>query len=169
MGQGLFLKSTTPLPELRIVNQVWVVKFPKCAAWQDCLTAGSQVAMSTGRDPIGVYIYSSPSSLNSSFLKELFIYLTVVFVAAPGPSLDVVSRGYSSLQCMGFSLRWLLLLWSLSSEAQAQYLWPMVWVATQHEGSSQTRDQTGVRCIARQILNHWTMREAPVWVALTYG
>ena len=111
MGQGLFFKSTTPLPELRIVNQVGVVKFPKCAAWQDCLTAGSQVAMSTGRDPVGVYVYSSPSSLNSSFLKELFIYLTVVFVAAPGPSLDVVSGGYSLLQCVGFSLWWLLLLW----------------------------------------------------------
>ena len=31
--------------------------------------------MSTGRDPIGVYIYSSPSSLSSSLFKDLFIYL----------------------------------------------------------------------------------------------
>ena len=31
---------------------------------------------------------------------------------------------------------------------------PVAW------GASWTRDQTGVPCIARQILNHWTTREA---------
>ena len=30
-----------------------------------------------------------------------------------------------------------------------------------HVGSSWTRAQTRVPCIARQILNHWTTREAP--------
>ena len=30
-----------------------------------------------------------------------------------------------------------------------------------HVGSSRTRAQTRVPCIARQILNHWTTREAP--------
>ena len=34
-------------------------------------------------------------------------------------SLVVVSGGYSSLQCTGFSLRWLLLLWSTGSRLQA--------------------------------------------------
>ena len=34
-------------------------------------------------------------------------------------------------------------------------------VAPQHVGSSQTRDSAGVPCTARQILNHWTTREAP--------
>ena len=29
-------------------------------------------------------------------------------------------------------------------------------------GASRTRDQTGVPCIARWILNHWTTREAPL-------
>ena len=38
-----------------------------------------------------------------------------VFVAAPGCSLVAASRGYSSLQCAGFSLRWLLLLRSTGS------------------------------------------------------
>jgi len=33
-------------------------------------------------------------------------------------------------------------------------------VSPQHVGSSCTRDQTGVPCIARWILNHWTTREA---------
>ena len=36
-------------------------------------------------------------------------------------------------------------------------------VAPRHVGSSRTRDQTSIPCIARQILNHWTTREAPCW------
>ena len=85
----------------------------------------------------------------------LFIYLLTyfwlrwVFVAAHRLSLVAVSGGYSSLQCAGFSLRWLLLLWSMgsrhagfsscgtwaqqlwlaSSRVQAQQLWHMGLVA----------------------------------------
>ena len=51
------------------------------------------------------------------FLVYLFIYfwLLWVFIAVHGLSLVAASRGYSSLQCMGFSLRWLLLLRSTGS------------------------------------------------------
>ena len=53
------------------------------------------------------------------FLKiiYLFIYfwLCWVFIAAHGLSLVAASRGYSSLRCGGFSLRWLLLLGSMGS------------------------------------------------------
>ena len=47
----------------------------------------------------------------------LFIYFSLcwVFVAAPGLSLVVASGGYSLLWCAGFSLWWLLLLWSTGS------------------------------------------------------
>ena len=47
----------------------------------------------------------------------LFIYLWLhwVFIAVHGLSLVVASGGYSSLQCAGFSLQWLLLLWSMGS------------------------------------------------------
>ena len=47
----------------------------------------------------------------------LFIYfwLRWGFVAASGLSLVVASRGYPSLGCAGFSLRWLLLLQSMGS------------------------------------------------------
>ena len=47
----------------------------------------------------------------------LFIYFSLhwVFVAVPGLSLVVASGGYSLLRCAGFSLRWLLLLWSMGS------------------------------------------------------
>ena len=44
-------------------------------------------------------------------LKNFFYFwLCWVFIAARRLSLVVVSGGYSSLQCAGFSLRWLLLL-----------------------------------------------------------
>ena len=38
-----------------------------------------------------------------------------VFVAVCGLSLAAERGGYTSLRCVGFSLRWLLLLWSLGS------------------------------------------------------
>ena len=44
-----------------------------------------------------------------------YFWLCWVFLAARGLSLVVVSGGYSSLQCVGFSLWWLLLLWSMGS------------------------------------------------------
>ena len=48
-------------------------------------------------------------------LFNYLFWLCWVFVAARGLSLVVVSGGYSLLQCAGFSLRWLLLLWSMGS------------------------------------------------------
>ena len=57
--------------------------------------------------------------ITSFFLYKfiLFIYFWVrwVFVAVRGLSLVVASRGYSLLQCAGFSLRWFLLLRSMGS------------------------------------------------------
>ena len=50
--------------------------------------------------------------LSLSLLFFFFFWPRWVFVAAHGLSLVVVSGGYSSLQCAGFSLQWLLLLWS---------------------------------------------------------
>ena len=74
---------------------------------------------------------------SQSLRKMQFIYLfwfCWVFVAALGFTL-VVSGGCSSLRCMGFSLQWLLLLWSTGawapwlrlagSRAWAQWLWHM--------------------------------------------
>ena len=54
------------------------------------------------------------------FLIYLFIYLFIfglswVFIAVRGPFLVAASRGYSTLRCAGFSLRWLLLLRSMGS------------------------------------------------------
>ena len=50
---------------------------------------------------------------------NLFIYLFLAALGlhfcARGLSLAVASGGYSSLRCVGFSLWWLLLLWSTGS------------------------------------------------------
>ena len=53
------------------------------------------------------------------FFFLIYFWLCWVFIAVRRCSLDVVSRGYSSSRCAGFSLRWLLL-WSMGSKAQAQ-------------------------------------------------
>ena len=114
------------------------------------------------------------------FYIFIYFWLHWVFIAACGLSLVVASRGYSLLQCAGFSLWWLLLLqsmgsrhagfsscgmwaqqlWLTGSRAQAQQLWRTGLVAPQHVGSSRTRVRTRVPCIGRQILNHCATREA---------
>ena len=95
-----------------------------------------------------------------------------------GLSLVVASGCYTSLQCAGFSLWWLLLLQSTgfrpvgfsSYSTLAQKLQLVVsecclsscgLVALWYVGSSQTRDQTCVPCTGRQTLNHWTHQGSP--------
>ena len=83
-------------------------------------------------------------------------------------SLVAASGGYSSLWCVGFSLQWLLLLWSTGSKrvgfsscgTRDQQLWLTGLVAPRHVGSSWTRARTRVPCIGRRILNHCATREA---------
>ena len=53
--------------------------------------------------------------INLYTFKFIYFWLHWVFVAARGLSLVVVSGGYSSLWCAGFSLQWLLLLRSTGS------------------------------------------------------
>ena len=54
-------------------------------------------------------------SFFNKFIYLFYFSLCWVFVAACGLSLVAASGGYSSLQCAGFSLRWLLLLQSMDS------------------------------------------------------
>ena len=83
--------------------------------------------------------FLSPQRFYKSVPVYLFIFLNLFFyfwlcwfyIAARGLSLVAGSRGYSSLWCAGFSLRWLLLLQSTGSRCTvfsscgtwAQYLW----------------------------------------------
>ena len=89
-------------------------------------------------------------------------------------------RAGATLRCVGFSLRWLLLLrstgsrhtgfsscgsraqqlWHVGCRAQAQQLWRTGVVAPWHMGSSQTKAWTHVPYLGRRVLNHWATREA---------
>ena len=67
-----------------------------------------------------LFLYSFPLWFITGFFKYKFI-LFILFLAALGLRCCAQSfsscgeRGYSSLWCTGFSLRWLLLLWSKGS------------------------------------------------------
>ena len=65
------------------------------------------------RATLGVHEYTSLHHTLLLLLSLFFFWLHWVFVAARGLSLVAVSRGYSSSRCVGFSLQWLLLLWSM--------------------------------------------------------
>ena len=87
-----------------------------------------------------------------------------------GLPLVVASTGYSSLWCVGFSLRGLLCgaqapgtqasvvtapglsCGSAGPRMWVQKLWHMAIVALQHVGSSWARNRTRVSCIGRRIL-----------------
>ena len=69
-------------------------------------------------------IFLQTQSMGKGSLSKLFFFFLIyfiyfwlcwVFVVARGFSLVAESRGYSSLRCVGFSLWWLLLLWSTGS------------------------------------------------------
>ena len=53
--------------------------------------------------------------IKSFFIYVIYFWLRWVFVAVWGLSLVAASGGCSSLQCVGFSLQWILLLQSTGS------------------------------------------------------
>ena len=91
------------------------------------------------------FFFSAQVNARSFFFKKkkkiLFFWPCWVFTAACGLSLIVVTiRGYSSLQCAGFSLQWLFLFWSIGSGVhKLQQLCDVGLVAPLHVQSSWTR------------------------------
>ena len=74
------------------------------------------------------------------------------------------SCGVRSSHCGGFCCcrAWALEHAGFSTcSTWAQQLWCTGLDTPGHVGFSQTRNQTSVPCIARQILNHWTIKEVP--------
>ena len=55
---------------------------------------------------------------------------------------------------------WPWCLWLPGSRARAPWLWHTGLVAPRYGGFSWVRDQTHVSCTGKQILYHWTIREA---------
>ena len=140
-----------------------------------------------------VYFFSELCNFSQPlFFSPQFIYLFIyfwlcwVFVAAHRLSLVAASGGYSLLRCTGFSLQWLLLLWSMGSRrtgfsscstqpqqlqlagsrAQAQQLGCTGLVAPRHVGSSRNRARPRVPCLGRRILNQCATRETPKSIIL---
>ena len=97
---------------------------------------------------IYLFIYGC---VGSSFLCEGFLQLRRVG-ATP-------HRGARASHCRGLSC-----CGAQAPDAQAQQLWLTGPVAPRHVGSSQTRAQTRVLCIGRQILKHCATREALFFV-----
>ena len=69
-----------------------------------CMVSGLEVSVSF------LFLF-----FKNKFILFVYFWLCCVFVAARGLSLVAVSGDYSSLRCAGFSLPWLLLLWSTGS------------------------------------------------------
>ena len=116
------------------------------------------------------------------FKIKTFIYFITYFFAMVGLHCCMQAfpncgeQGLLQFQCEGFSLWWPLLfqtlgMWALvvsvcglsscGSRAQDSVIVDTGSATLQQVGSSWTRDRTSVPCIARQILNHRTTREAP--------
>lgn len=111
------------------------------------------------------HVFTFCSFILFIYFKYWFMYwLCCMLVAACGLSLVLTNGGCSSLCCMGFSSQWLLLLHSTASSSKAA-------VIVAH----------GLPCSAacvifpnqrlspsllhgRQILNHWTFKEAPIYL-----
>ena len=95
------------------------------------------------------------------FLNLFYLWLCWVFVSVRGLSPVAASGGHSSSQCADLSLSWPLLLRSTGSRRAGSVVVATGPAALRHVGSSQTRAQTRVPCVGRQILNHCATREAP--------
>ena len=104
-----------------------------------------------------LYFPLIPNLAELAFFKKkkniiylFYFWLHWVFVAAHGLPLVVVSGGYSSLLCMGFSLWWLpccpraQALGFSSCSTWAQKLWPTGLVAPRQVRPSRARDRTCV-------------------------
>ena len=116
------------------------------------------------------------------FLIFNFIYfwLRWVLIAVHGLSLVVASGGYSSLQCTGFSLQWLLLLQSVSSRLVgfsscgmwAQQLWHVGSVVTARglQSAGSVVVAHGLSCsVAREIFPDQGLNSCPLrWQADSY-
>ena len=116
-----------------------------------------------GYSPRGREELNTIEPTHTALVGVLFRVIIDLFMAVLGLHCFVLAfflwPSGGSQPCMGFSPRWLLLLWSTGSGALAQNLWCTGLVAPRHVGSSRTRNGTRVPFIGRCILHHWTTRE----------
>ena len=99
-------------------------------------------------------IHSKQELARDCFKIYLFYFLTVVGLQCW--TWAFCSCGAQASPCGDFSCDG-----AQAVATPASVFWCTGLIALRHVGSSQTRGRTSVPCIARQILNHWTTREAP--------
>ena len=136
----------------RIFDLQWACQFFSCSMWD--LVSWPGIDTKPPSLGVGSFCHWTTRKSLISFLKifKIYFWLCWVCVAACGPSPVAASRGYSSRaawasHCSGFSCWGARALGCTGLVAQWQL---------SDQGSSQTRDQTRVPYIGRQILNHWT-------------
>ena len=134
------------------------------------LSAGAAVSLKAW---VGLE-WLSPKTAHSHgcWQEASFFFLMYLFVLGWAESLLlnrlVSSYGEPTLWwCKGFSLQWLLLLRSTGSRATGSTVVLRRLRFSQHVESSWIKDRTCVFCIGRQILYHWTTREAQGLVFLS--
>ena len=134
-----------PVSPLKLLPNFWAVPHPECP-------------------------HSPPDALCRVPSTLVFFFFLIIFIwgctgsslLCSGFSLVVVSRG---LLCSGFFRgaqapgMWGLQQLRLPSSRCAGSVGAQEFSVPRHVESSQTRDQTPVPCIGRQILSHWTTRE----------
>ena len=94
-----------------------------------------------------------------------------------GLSVVAESRAQSLLQCMGFSLWWLLLLRNIGSRVHGlQQLWHRASVVVVHRfsfsmacGILPDQGSNPIPCTGRQILIHCDTREVPLIILMVNG
>ena len=86
---------------------------------------------------------------------------SVIFVATCRLSVAVASRGSSPVEAQGLliTVASLVAHWALGEQVSVVVIQGLS--CPKACGILQTRDETGVPCIGRRILYHWTTREVP--------
>ena len=116
--------------------------------------------------------HSLPGTHSPSWFSYIYLCIFQIIFDCVGSVLFL--KSFLQLQTAGAtlhcgaraSLQQLFLLQSMGSRGWVQQLWPTGLAAPRHVKSSRTSDRTGVPCIARWILNHWTPRKAPTHKSL---
>ena len=94
-------------------NNLSTDTFDEEVAFNNCFHSSCWLFLSFEKTKI--YLFLILVSFLHLFILFVYFWLCLFFVAVLRLSLVVASGGYSSLWYMGFSLQWLLLLWSTGS------------------------------------------------------